>query len=88
MLATIWMCTQEWSLIWSLAMALTFETCQSAFSSVSSFTRSRIERSLRLPRAGTRIRICATACAGVMRASRSSSAAGGASSMISSSGSC
>ena len=35
MLATIWMCTQEWSLIWSLAIALTFETCQSAFSSVS-----------------------------------------------------
>ena len=88
MFATIWMCTQEWSLIWSLAMALTFETCQSAFSSVSWLTRSRIDRSLRLPRAGTRIRICATACAGVMRASRSSSAAGGASSMISSSGSC
>ena len=35
MLATIWMCTQEWSLICSRAIALTFETCQSAFSSVS-----------------------------------------------------
>ena len=88
MLATIWICTQEWSLICRRAIALTLETCQSAFSSVSAFTRSRRARSFRLPLAGTRIRICATACAGVMRASRSSSAAGGASSMISSSGSC
>ena len=27
MFATIWTCTHEWSLIWSRATALTFETC-------------------------------------------------------------
>ena len=40
MLATIWMCTHEWSLIWSRTTALTFETCHQAFSSRSSFARS------------------------------------------------
>ena len=34
MFATIWMCTQEWSLICRRAIAFTFETCQSALSSV------------------------------------------------------
>ena len=52
MFATIWMCTQEWSLICSLAMALTFETCQSAFSSVSAFTRSRIGAELAVAACG------------------------------------
>ena len=30
MFETIWMCTQEWSLIWSRTTALTFETCHHA----------------------------------------------------------
>ena len=40
MLATIWMCTQEWSLISSRTTAFTFETCHQAFSCLSSLTRS------------------------------------------------
>ena len=31
MLATIWMCTQEWSLIWRRTTAFTLETCHQPF---------------------------------------------------------
>ena len=47
MLATIWMCTQEWSLIPSRLTAFTFETCHHAFSPSSALTRSSSVRSLR-----------------------------------------
>src|SRR5438105_11669739 len=70
MFVTIWMCTHEWSLISSRTAAFTFETCHHAFSCLSSLTRSSTCRSLRLPRSGTRIRICSTASAGVSRVSR------------------
>ena len=40
MLVTIWMCTQEWSLISMRATAFTFETCHQPFSCLSAFTRS------------------------------------------------
>src|SRR4051794_6981843 len=79
MFVTIWMCTQEWSLISIRATALTFATCHQAFSWVSAFTRSTRVRSLRLPRSGTLIRICATASAGVRRVSRFASAETGCS---------
>ena len=39
MLATIWMCTQEWSLISSRATAFTFATCHQPLSWSSSLTR-------------------------------------------------
>ena len=52
MFVTIWMCTQEWSLISIRATAFTFETCHQALSCLSSFTRSISVRSLRLPRTG------------------------------------
>ena len=52
MLVTIWMCTQEWSLISMRATAFTFETCHQPLSCVSSLTRSISVRSLRLPRTG------------------------------------
>ena len=74
MFATIWMCTQEWSLICSRTTAFTFETCHQALSCVSALTRSSTRRSLRLPRAGRRICICSTASAGVSRASATASA--------------
>ena len=48
MFATIWMCTQEWSLIPSRLTAVTFETCQYAFSASSSLTRPSRVRSFRL----------------------------------------
>src|SRR6266480_111399 len=79
MLATIWMCTQEWSLICIRATAFTFEACHHPFSWVSSFTRSSSLRSLRLPRTGTLIFICATASVGVSRVSRSASSETGCS---------
>src|SRR4051794_5808569 len=79
MFATIWMCTQEWSLISIRATAFTFATCHHALSCVSAFTRSTSVRSLRLPRSGTLIRICATASAGVRRISRVASAETGCS---------
>src|SRR3954469_24320291 len=79
MFVTIWMCTQEWSLISIRVTALTLATCHHAFSWSSSLTRSISRRSLRLPRSGTRIRIRATACAGVSRASRSASSDAGCS---------
>src|SRR3954452_4382415 len=87
MFATIWMCTQEWSLISIRATAFTFATCHHALSCVSAFTRSTSVRSLRLPRSGTRIRICATASAGVRRVSRFASAETGCSMRPSVSGS-
>ena len=74
MFVTIWMCTHEWSLISSRTTAFTFATCHQPLSCSSSLTRSITVRSLRLPRTGTRIRICATASAGVSRVSRSASA--------------
>src|SRR5919106_410174 len=79
MLATIWMCTQEWSLISSRLTALTFATCHQALSWVSAFTRSTSTRSLRLARGGTLIRIRSAACSGVRRASRSASSGTGSS---------
>ena len=87
MLATIWMCTQEWSLIWSRTTALTLATCHQPFSSRSAFARSRTRRSLRLPRSGSRMRMCSTASAGVSRASRTASADAGSSIRASVSGS-
>ena len=69
MFATIWMCTQEWSLISIRATAFTFETCHHALSFLSSFTSSISERSLRLPRTGTLIFIRSIASAGVSRVS-------------------
>src|SRR3954469_22191815 len=79
MLATIWICTQEWSLIPSRLTAFTFATCHQPLSASSAFTRSSSERSLRLRCAGTLIRICAVASAGVRRASRTASSEAGSS---------
>src|SRR5919204_1421508 len=79
MLATIWMCTQEWSLIPSRFTALTFATCHQALRPSSALTRSRILRSFALRCAGTLIRICAVASRGESRASRSASADAGSS---------
>src|SRR2546426_2636851 len=73
MLATIWMCTHEWSLMCIRATAFTLDACHHALSCVSSLTRSSIRRSFRLPRTGTLIFISLTACAGVRRVSRSAS---------------
>src|SRR5690348_10523791 len=73
MFATIWMCTQEWSLISMRATAFTLETCHQAFSCLSAFTRSTTERSLRLPRTGTLMRMRSIASEGVSRTSRSAS---------------
>ena len=87
MLTTIWMCTQEWSLIFIRATALTFETCHHAFSCGSLLARSRTRRSLRLPRSGRRIRMPAIASAGVSRVSRTASAETGPSMRCSISGS-
>jgi hypothetical protein len=86
MFVTIWMWTHEWSLIWSRTTALTFDTCHHALISASELMRSRTRRSLRLPRAGTRNCISATASAGVSRASATMSA-GGTSTTSSGSGS-
>ena len=79
MFVTIWMCTQEWSLISSRTTAFTFATCHQPLSWSSPLTRSITCASLRLPRSGTRIRICATASSGVSRVSRSASAETGSS---------
>ena len=79
MFVTIWMCTQEWSLMRRRSTAFTFATCHQALSWSSSLTRWISSPSLRLPRTGTRIRIPATACVGVRRVSRSASAAVGSS---------
>ena len=74
MFVTIWMCTQEWSLISIRVTAFTFATCHQAFSWSSRLTRPITRRSFSLRRTGTLIRIRATASAGVSRASRSASA--------------
>src|SRR5215471_10590217 len=79
MFVTIWMCTQEWSLICIRATALTFETCHQPLTWLSALTRSISVRSLRLPRTGTLIRMRETASAGERRASRSASASTGCS---------
>src|SRR5229473_2816047 len=78
-LATIWMCTHEWSLICMRTTAFTFDACHHPFSCVSSLTRSSSRRSLRLPRTGTLIFICATASVGLSRVSRSASSETGCS---------
>ena len=52
MLVTIWMCTQEWSLISMRTAAFTFATCHQPFSCLSAFTRSSSVRSFRFPRVG------------------------------------
>src|SRR5262249_31656485 len=79
MLVTIWMCTQEWSLISSRRTAFTFATCHQPFSCSSALTRSITRLSFWWPRSGTRMRICLTACAGVSLVSRSASAETGSS---------
>jgi hypothetical protein len=73
MFVTIWMCTQEWSLISRRTTAFTFATCHQPFSWSSRFTRSTTRRSFVLPRSGTRMRIWATASAGLSRVSRRAS---------------
>src|SRR4051812_2710016 len=73
MLATIWMCTQEWSLISIRTAALTLATCHQALSCLSSFACPISVRSLRLPRTGTLMRMCSTAAEGGSRVSRSAS---------------
>ena len=87
MLATIWICTQEWSLISSRTTAFTFETCHHAFTCLSSLTRSSNLRSFRLPRTGRLTRILSTACAGERRVSRTASSETGSSIRSSVSGS-
>src|SRR5438128_2565784 len=79
MLATIWMCTHEWSLIPRRLTAFTFATCHHAFRPSSALTRSSTLRSFALRCAGTLIRICAAASRGERRASRSASAEAGSS---------
>src|SRR6266702_4311290 len=79
MFVTIWMCTQEWSLICSLTAALTLATCHQPFSWSSWLTRSITRRSFWLPRSGTRMRICLIASAGARRVSRAASADTGSS---------
>src|SRR5438270_11275599 len=79
MLATIWTCTHEWSLMSIRTTALPFAACHQPLSWGSAFARSITVRSLRLPRAGTLMRIWATASAGVRRVSRSASAETGCS---------
>src|SRR4051794_4482551 len=71
MFVTIWMCTQEWSLICMRATALTLAACHSALIESSWLTRSTTSRRVRFPRAGTLIRMSRTASAGVIRAPRS-----------------
>src|SRR5579862_7253835 len=73
MLSTIWMCTQEWSLMPSRLVALTAETCHQAFTWVSAFTAASNCSRRRLPRVGTRTRIAATASRGGMGGSRGGS---------------
>ena len=73
MFETIWMCTHEWSLISMRTTAFTFATCHQPLSCWSLLTRSITVRSFRFARTGTRMRIWATASAGVSRVSRSAS---------------
>ena len=79
MFVTIWMCTHEWSLICMRTTAFTFATCHQPLTCRSSLTRSTSVRSFRLPRTGTLMRICSTACAGVRRVSRCASSETGCS---------
>src|SRR5579862_6161071 len=79
MFVTIWMWTHEWSLISIRTTAFTFATCHQPLSWVSWLTRSITRRSFWLPRSGTRIRIAATASAGVRRVSRRASSETGCS---------
>jgi hypothetical protein len=74
MLVTIWMWTQEWSLISMRLTAFTFATCHHALSWSSRLTRSIRRRSFWLPRTGTLMRIRATASLGVSLASCRASA--------------
>ena len=52
MLATIWTCTQEWSLISRRTTAFTFATCHQALIWSSASIRSSTLRSFRFPRGG------------------------------------
>ena len=52
MLTTIWMCTQEWSLIFIRATALTLETCHQAFSWASLFDAVEDAPELAVPALG------------------------------------
>ena len=76
MFATIWTCTQEWSLICSRITALTFATCHHALSCGSAFTFSSTRRSFRFPRAGRRSCIGSIASDGVSLASATTSVGG------------
>jgi hypothetical protein len=87
MFVTIWMWTQEWSLICRRTTAFTFDTCHQAFSWSSTLTSSSSRRSFRFPRAGTEIFIPPTASAGVSRVSRTASGEIGSSIRCSVSGS-
>src|SRR3954471_6299834 len=87
MFVTIWMCTQEWSLISMRATAFTFETCHQPLTCGSLLTRSITVRSFLFARTGTRMRICAIASDGVSLVSRSASSETGCSMRFSVSGS-
>ena len=65
MLVTIWMCTQEWSLISRRTTAFTLAACHQPLIWSSAPTASRSFRSLRFPRAGTRRCMAAAASLGV-----------------------
>ena len=52
MFVTIWMCTQEWSLISMRTVAFTFATCHQPFSVLSALTRSNSVRSFLFARSG------------------------------------
>src|SRR5436190_11106845 len=79
MFVTIWMCTQEWSLISRRLTAFTLDTCHHALIWLSSLTLSTSVASLRFARVGTLIRICPTASAGVRRVSSSACSGTGSS---------
>src|SRR3954470_19293282 len=87
MFVTIWMCTQEWSLISMRATALTFETCHQPLICGSLLTLSITLRSFLFARTGTRMRICAIASDGLSLVSRSASSETGWSIRFSVSGS-
>ena len=52
MFVTIWMCTQEWSLISMRTTAFTFATCHQPFSCLSALARSTMRRSFRFAALG------------------------------------
>ena len=70
MFSTIWMCTQEWSLIPSRRVAFTADTCHHALTCSSELTASSSASSRRLPRVGARTRTSANASRGGIAGSR------------------